>query len=49
MTLYLFMNALDNLFDVDDMAARAGAAGITVLVYLEVLAAGFSLDGVLAS
>ncbi|GAA0516527.1 DUF475 domain-containing protein [Deinococcus depolymerans] len=47
--LYLIMNAIGNLFDPDDMAARAGAAGLSAFLYLEVLDASFSLDGVIGA
>lgn len=49
LALYLFMNALGNLFDADNMAAKAGAAGLTAFLYLEVLDASFSLDGVIGA
>jgi len=47
--LYLIVNALGNLFDVDDFAAKAGAAGLASFIYLEVLDASFSLDGVIGA
>lgn len=47
--LYLAMNALGNLFDADNMAAKAGAAGFAAFMYLEVLDASFSLDGVIGA
>lgn len=49
MILYLFMNALGNLFDTDNLAAKAGAAGLSAFLYLEVLDASFSLDGVIGA
>ena len=47
--VFLLVDALGNLFDVDDMAARAGAAGLASFLYLEVLDASFSLDGVIGA
>jgi len=47
--LYLAMNAVGNLFDADNMAAKAGAAGFAAFMYLEVLDASFSLDGVIGA
>ncbi len=47
--IYLAMNAIGNLFDPNDMAAKAGAAGFTAFMYLEVLDASFSLDGVIGA
>ena len=47
--IYLVMNAIGNLFDPNDMAAKAGAAGFTAFMYLEVLDASFSLDGVIGA
>ena len=47
--VYLLVDALGNLFDPTDMAARAGAAGLTAFLYLEVLDASFSLDGVIGA
>ena len=47
--LYLAMNALGNLFDPNDVAAKAGAAGFTAFMYPEVLDASFSLDGVIGA
>ncbi|MBZ9749761.1 DUF475 domain-containing protein [Deinococcus sp. HMF7604] len=49
LALYLAMNAIGNLFDADDMAAKAGAAGLSAFLYLEVLDASFSLDGVIGA
>jgi hypothetical protein len=49
LALYLGMNAVGNLFDADDMAAKAGAAGLSAFLYLEVLDASFSLDGVIGA
>lgn len=46
---YLAVNALGGLFDVDDMAEKAGAAGLASFLYLEVLDASFSLDGVIGA
>ncbi len=47
--VYLGMNAIGGLFDPNDMAAKAGAAGFTAFMYLEVLDASFSLDGVIGA
>ncbi|MDV6375263.1 DUF475 domain-containing protein [Deinococcus sp. ZS9-10] len=47
--VYLAMNAIGGLFDPNDMAAKAGAAGLTAFLYLEVLDASFSLDGVIGA
>ena len=47
--IFLLVDALGNLFDPNDMAARAGAAGLTAFLYLEVLDASFSLDGVIGA
>lgn len=47
--IYLVMDALSGLFDPNDMAARAGAAGFASFMYLEVLDASFSLDGVIGA
>ncbi len=47
--IYLAVNALGGLFDVDNMAAKAGAAGFASFMYLEVLDASFSLDGVIGA
>ena len=47
--VFLIVDALGNLFNVDDMAARAGAAGLASFLYLEVLDASFSLDGVIGA
>ncbi|MFT2722301.1 DUF475 domain-containing protein [Deinococcus sp. A31D244] len=49
LVLYLIMNAIGNLFDPDDMAAKAGAAGFSAFMYLEILDASFSLDGVIGA
>ncbi|GGJ39293.1 DUF475 domain-containing protein [Deinococcus roseus] len=46
---YILIDALGGLFEVDDIAARAGAAGLTAFIYLEVLDASFSLDGVIGA
>lgn len=47
--VYLAVNALGGLFDVDNLAERAGAAGLASFLYLEVLDASFSLDGVIGA
>lgn len=46
---FLLVDALGNLFDPDDVAMRAGAAGLASFLYLEVLDASFSLDGVIGA
>lgn len=47
--VFLLMDALSGLFDPNDMATRAGAAGLASFMYLEVLDASFSLDGVIGA
>lgn len=47
--LYLIMDAIGNLFDADNMTAKAGAAGFSAFMYLEILDASFSLDGVIGA
>ncbi|GGR34973.1 DUF475 domain-containing protein [Deinococcus ruber] len=47
--VYLLVDALGNLFDPNDIAMRAGAAGLASFLYLEVLDASFSLDGVIGA
>lgn len=46
---YLAMDALGNLFDSDNVTTKAGAAGLSAFIYLEVLDASFSLDGVIGA
>ena len=46
---FLLVDALGNLFDPDNIAMRAGAAGLVSFLYLEVLDASFSLDGVIGA
>ncbi len=47
--VYVLMDALGGLFNADDMAANAGKAGLVSFMYLEVLDASFSLDGVIGA
>jgi uncharacterized protein len=47
--VFLLMDAIGNLFDPNDVAAKAGAAGFASFMYLEVLDASFSLDGVIGA
>lgn len=47
--IYLVMDALGNLFDADNVTAKAGAAGFSAFMYLEILDASFSLDGVIGA
>ncbi|WP_293913749.1 DUF475 domain-containing protein [Deinococcus sp.] len=47
--IYMAVNALGNLFNTDNMAQKAGAAGFAAFMYLEVLDASFSLDGVIGA
>jgi uncharacterized protein len=47
--VYVLMDTLGGLFDADDMAANAGKAGLVSFMYLEVLDASFSLDGVIGA
>ncbi len=47
--IYVFVDALGGLFNSDDMAANAGKAGMASFIYLEVLDASFSLDGVIGA
>ncbi|MFC4454629.1 DUF475 domain-containing protein [Deinococcus sonorensis] len=47
--VYLLMDAISNLFNVDNIAAKASAAGLASFLYLEVLDASFSLDGVIGA
>ncbi len=47
--IYVFVDALGGLFNADDMAANAGKAGLASFIYLEVLDASFSLDGVIGA
>ncbi|MFC6592781.1 DUF475 domain-containing protein [Deinococcus lacus] len=47
--VYLAMDALSGLFDADNVTAKAGAAGFSAFMYLEVLDASFSLDGVIGA
>lgn len=47
--IYVFVDALGGLFNTDDIAANAGKAGLASFLYLEVLDASFSLDGVIGA
>lgn len=47
--VYLAMDAIGNLFEADDLTAKAGAAGFSSFMYLQVLDASFSLDGVIGA
>jgi hypothetical protein len=47
--VYVFMDALGGLFNADDIATNAGKAGLISFMYLEVLDASFSLDGVIGA
>ena len=47
--VYLAMDALGNFFESDNMTAKAGAAGFSAFMYLEILDASFSLDGVIGA
>ena len=46
---YILVDGLGGLFDTDNMAAKAGSAGLVSFLYLEVLDASFSLDGVIGA
>ena len=46
---YIFVDGLSGLFDSDKIAANAGKAGLASFLYLEVLDASFSLDGVIGA
>ncbi|MDO4245317.1 MAG: DUF475 domain-containing protein [Deinococcus sp.] len=47
--VYLGMDAIGSLFEADDLTAKAGAAGFSSFMYLQVLDASFSLDGVIGA
>ena len=47
--IYMGVNALGSLFNADNVAQKAGAAGFAAFMYLEVLDASFSLDGVIGA
>lgn len=47
--VYLAMDALGNYFESDNLTAKAGAAGFSSFMYLEILDASFSLDGVIGA
>ena len=46
---YLAVDALGSLFEADNATEKAGAAGASAFLYLEVLDASFSLDGVIGA
>jgi hypothetical protein len=46
---YLMVDGLGDLFDVEDAAATAGKTGFAGFMYLEVVDASFSFDGVIAA
>lgn len=47
--VYLAMDAIGNYFETDNVTAKAGAAGFSAFMYLEILDASFSLDGVIGA
>ncbi|WP_291425978.1 DUF475 domain-containing protein [Deinococcus sp.] len=47
--VYLAMDAVGNYFEADNLSAKAGAAGLSSFIYLEILDASFSLDGVIGA
>ena len=47
--VYLAMDAIGNLFEADNVTSKAGAAGFSAFMYLEILDASFSLDGVIGA
>lgn len=47
--VYLAVDGLGDLFDVEDAATQVARAGIASFLYLEVLDASFSFDGVIAA
>lgn len=47
--VYLTMDAIGNYFETDNVTAKAGAAGFSAFMYLEILDASFSLDGVIGA
>lgn len=46
---YLAVDALGSLFEADNATEKAGAAGASAFLYLEILDASFSLDGVIGA
>jgi hypothetical protein len=49
LVVYLLVDGLGDLFDVEDAAVSVARAGIASFIYLEVLDASFSFDGVIAA
>jgi hypothetical protein len=49
LVVYLMVDGLGDLFDVEDAAVTVARAGIASFLYLEVLDASFSFDGVIAA
>lgn len=49
LVIYLVMDAIGNLFDEGSVTQKAGAAGFAAFMYLEILDASFSLDGVIGA
>lgn len=47
--IYMVMDAIGNLFDTPNVTAKTGAAGFSAFMYLEILDASFSLDGVIGA
>ncbi|WP_261665417.1 DUF475 domain-containing protein [Deinococcus sp. Marseille-Q6407] len=47
--VYLVMDTISNLFDVEGLTEKSGAAGASAFLYLEILDASFSLDGVIGA
>jgi hypothetical protein len=47
--VYLLVDGIGDLFDVEDAAVGVARAGIASFIYLEVLDASFSFDGVIAA
>ncbi|MFN8508956.1 MAG: DUF475 domain-containing protein [Deinococcaceae bacterium] len=46
---YIFVDGLGGLFDTDKLTTGAASAGLASFIYLEVLDASFSLDGVIGA
>lgn len=49
LVVYLLVDGLGDLFDVEDAAVSVARAGLASFIYLEVLDASFSFDGVIAA
>ncbi|GHG06817.1 hypothetical protein GCM10017783_19260 [Deinococcus piscis] len=47
--VYLVMDTISNLFEMDGLTEKSGAAGASAFLYLEILDASFSLDGVIGA